>query len=486
VAYKGKLIKNVNKFFIVTISIIVLLAVGFMGFRFYKRLDKQKSQNINPQNYTQNAPSGKFSPYADLKFTKDYFPGTTDKNGVFMGGTETVKLVPYLGKLYAGIGYWNDNDAKSDPNPGAQVLVKDSATAPWRVEKSFGSEYVRTDALTPVTFTTDKNGKKLKPSVTMLLAGVSDGVVPQAIVWGKEGPAGEWIKMVVREDDGKTKMEESYVRIIFDHVDKVTGVHAVFAGVTKSALYRGVYDPDVPGKILWDKTPELTGSKRMMASAELSGDQYVTMSTNGNPNDQDGGLFKRIDGKTPRWEFIYEWIADAVAGAGLRGLTPVVDHANNKNMVLIGALETGIIQKIDPAKNNAVTEEINLKNYFEQKWGSLGGNVALPAYNDMTPVRDFKTGESLHLIGIWINHPDKTKNGAWYLVRHQDGTYIDGYVYDINNPVPEGKSLRAVRTIIASPFPEEKDKVFYFGGFDAGGRPIDKHNAAWIYKGTLK
>jgi hypothetical protein len=43
--------------------------------------------------------------------------------------------------------------------------------------------------------------------------------------------------------------------------------------------------------------------------------------------------------------------------------------------------------------------------------------------------------------------------------------------------------LRAVRTIIESPFAEERGKVWYFAGHGAERKLL--HNTAWIYKGTL-
>ena len=54
---------------------------------------------------------------------------------------------------------------------------------------------------------------------------------------------------------------------------------------------------------------------------------------------------------------------------------------------------------------------------------------------------------------------------------------------DAAHPVPEGSSLRGTRTIELSPFPEDKGRVFYFGGHDCAGR--DSHNTAWLYKGVL-
>jgi len=60
---------------------------------------------------------------------------------------------------------------------------------------------------------------------------------------------------------------------------------------------------------------------------------------------------------------------------------------------------------------------------------------------------------------------------------------IIGYVYDYDHPIRDGKSLRAIRTIVVSPFSEDDSKVIYFGGYDVAGR--FNHNAAWIYKGTF-
>ena len=92
------------------------------------------------------------------------------------------------------------------------------------------------------------------------------------------------------------------------------------------------------------------------------------------------------------------------------------------------------------------------------------------------------------LLGVWVNHPERRTAekgaGAWYLVRHADGTYTDGCVFDPKNPRPNPpRGLLAVRTIELSPFPQDKGRVFYFGGYDCAD--IESHNTAWIYKGAL-
>jgi hypothetical protein len=44
--------------------------------------------------------------------------------------------------------------------------------------------------------------------------------------------------------------------------------------------------------------------------------------------------------------------------------------------------------------------------------------------------------------------------------------------------------LRSARTVCISPFPEEKGRVIYFGGFDAAQGP--HRDTAWIYRGVMK
>jgi len=110
----------------------------------------------------------------DLKFTKDYTPGTKDAAGKFMGGTETVRLIGHGGRLFAGIGFWNDAP-DGDPRRrthGAQVLRKDSADAVWVVDRSWGKTYWRVNAMLSVTFTADAEGKPLVKPASLLLAAI--------------------------------------------------------------------------------------------------------------------------------------------------------------------------------------------------------------------------------------------------------------------------------------------------------------------------
>jgi hypothetical protein len=235
---------------------------------------------------------------------------------------------------------------------------------------------------------------------------------------------------------------------------------------------------------------------RVLCFAECNGDLYMAarITTGEDWKPVDGGLYRRVDGPKPSWQLVYRWpVAENVPQSRfLRGLTAVPDPRASGRQVLLAAFEyPGIIVRIDPGKDVIAPEqELDIKEFFNQAWNTPTARRrgAIAAYNRFLPVTDPDTGEKAHLLGLWINHPDRraTENGAsaWYLVRHADGTYGHGRVFDPKHPKPNPpRGLLATRTIEVSPFPEDKGRVLYFGGFDCAN--IESHNTAWIYKGTL-
>jgi hypothetical protein len=67
--------------------------------------------------------------------------------------------------------------------------------------------------------------------------------------------------------------------------------------------------------------------------------------------------------------------------------------------------------------------------------------------------------------------------------RSLNGTYKYGHLYDNANPVPTNERLRATRTICKSPFAQDQNAVYYFGGYDCARDT--SNNTSWIYKGVL-
>jgi arylformamidase len=433
-------------------------------------------------------------------FTQDYFPGTKDAHGQFTTGTELNYLVAHDGKLFATVSCWNLD--KNGPNPGPHVLVKKSATAPWEVDQVFGPDYLRAGSMKSVVFTTDRSGKKLDAPVAILIAEAARIRPPlSAGAWSRDDAKGKWTRMVVTTDttraDGNTTMGTE-LRAFASHVDRVTGVYHVFAAASKGAIFRGAFDPGVPGRIAWEKAPELDGARaRIHGLAEAEGVLYAAVGVIPDvTGPEGGGIFRRVDGVQPKWEFVYRWEAKSAhrrkSMPAMRGPT-AIPALDGKGEVLIGAPEsTGVIEVIAPGPMPLATRELDIRDYFAKSWNATGEmSASLFAYNEFTPFTHPDTGARVHLIGGWIRHPagGELNRSSWMLVRDATGHYTHLRVWDPAHPPAEivFGGLRGCRTICVSPFPEDKGRVIYCGGFDATGLGGDTkyRDTAWILKGAL-
>jgi hypothetical protein len=450
-------------------------------------------------------PKSNSQAFLDLKFTKDYFPGTKDRNGKLMGGVECNFIVVHKGRLYATVSTWKQKGWNRGETTGPQVLTKNAHDAQWEVDTTFGPEYGRAECLRSVTFTSDRAGRKLADPVTLLLAATT-GLTSKGIgVWSRNDQTGAWTRMAFGKANSAWGTE---IRALIDHVDRVTGVHCVFAAATEGVIYRGVYDPAVAGGIAWDVEPEYRhpatmAVQRAPASCEAGGVLYVSLEIDPK-SPGTGGIFQRVDGAKPRWEHVYEWTHAAAEREsqlghkfdrlvyGLAGV-PVPGTPYRETLICVRDL-WGQVLRLDPTRTDTATIEFDAQRYFEKEFQSENTKVVRLAANGFTPVTNPTTGENVHLAGLWVAHPDgadtKKGNSSWYLVRHADGSYAHGRVWTADDPVPNKSvrgGLRTTRAICLSPFPEDHGRALYFGGFDSGlsTSPEEFGYTAWIYKGTL-
>ncbi|MEM8953837.1 MAG: sulfatase-like hydrolase/transferase [Verrucomicrobiota bacterium] len=467
--------------------------------RYFGDLQATAAARANPDIYvpwskTENqtrlrrAKSG--DPLLNLDFSRDLPTGEKDPNGNLITGTECLHLEGHNGMLFATLSGWNHDKTRA-PWPGASVAVKKSADAPWEIEQNFGKDSGRAGSLHSVSFNTLADGEKLDAPAPILLCGIGGrSDAGKIVVWARNNATGNWVKTIAGEHGGPASPE---VRVLFDHVDSVTGIHHVFAAASNGMLFRGAYHPAVEGKILWHPEPELSGrDRRFMGAAEVDGTVYITIDLEPT-NPENGGLFKRIDGENPRWERVTGWQWSHPnphhlrPWFGMRGLTALGDGT------LLGAREhPGAIDRIHPdapAKERN-TVEFDVRSALLDTWDhppENPGGMAIIAYNDMLPLTHPTTGQETHLISLGTRHPEggtlRDPNplgaSAWYLVRYNATQYGLGRI-----PHPGDGTLRATRTICASPFPEEKNRVWYFAGFDAFGGPSHL-NTAWIARGEL-
>jgi len=376
-------------------------------------------------------------PFADFAFARDYEPGSTDVAGARMGGTETVCLLAHGGRLFAATGCWMDlpygeRGADHPAWTGPQILVKDSAQAAWRVDVSWPLAR-RVQSILSMRFVTDGEGKALEPPVQVLVAGPISDRLDHTGLWSRDDASGTWAESIVVDE------VNGGIRSLCAHRDRVTGVQSLFAGLSAGAVCRAVYDPSAPGSLRWTTAPELAGTGRVICLAEANGVLYAA----GGIRDEtllSGGLFRRVDGTAPRWELVWRWPHRLVERGDepeiLRGLTAVRDPLDGAHDVLLGTCAyPGVVYRIDPARDFAVTTELDIRRYFAEVFGvPLLRGPCLSAYNDFLPATDPDTGEALHLLGVWVKHPagqgPPEGASAWYLVRHANLTYSHGQVFD--------------------------------------------------------
>lgn len=402
--------------------------------------------------------------------------------------TEIENLTGHQGRLYAGTGALDDSDTPNvRPDPGAQVLCKDSSSGSWRREVHFGSEYLSVEALASLHLA----------GSPVLLAGPFHIAPPfETTVWAQKADGSGWVKTVLSSGDesGRTDVDDyhrsnAHIRAFGRHTDASTGTERIFAGDALGRIWTATYDAASPTRLHWATTPENADirSARVMGFAEADGVLYASITPKGTGLDR-GGLYRRVDGTNPRWEQVWNWyVADGDRAYPLRGLGAVTDPLGGGRQVLIGGQEEpGVMQRFDPV-GATVTVELDVHGYFTGIWGSLGRPHPIAAFNDVTPAIDPADGLTRHLIGMWVSEPqhaDSPHNGDHLLIRHPDGRRYEWMrVYDYDKPVPNGQELLGVRALCASPFADEAGRVWYLGGYDVGR--ITVTDTAWIMRASL-
>jgi len=116
-----------------------------------------------------------FSFLSAQEWEQSFIAGNLDINGLFMGGSEVLHLVPHKNKLFASIGYWQDENniwyGGNDLNLGwAQIICLENEDDSWNVDFDLGLNYLRPEILKQVIFTKDYNGNTLDaPDITMVI-----------------------------------------------------------------------------------------------------------------------------------------------------------------------------------------------------------------------------------------------------------------------------------------------------------------------------
>ncbi len=305
------------------------------------------------------------SAFADMTFTADYYaPGLPESEDI-SGTLEANALVVHKGKIYCSTTFAGTNGTPAESDP--KILVKDSAKGLWRIDYKGGSKFIRFPIIRSVQFTSDGSGRPLSSPVSVLVCGTGawrswnpDGVY----VMSRNDNTDQWHLNKISNNcwNAQNTNKGCEVRAIFDHKDKVTGVHYVFAGAYNGAVYRGWYNPAKPGLVEWDPVPEIDSSNAHALCATTLNDTLFMGMSFGEGSGQPGiwrpykdyGVWKRIDGvRNPvighnynpnnnlQWEWIKvpEWEKQDSPGqhtrmGQFRGLSTIPDPLDSTNKLL--------------------------------------------------------------------------------------------------------------------------------------------------------
>ena len=447
-----------------------------------------------------------YSPVAaGTGWTQSYKAGYTDAKGVCAGGSEIMHIVPHKGKLFAFNGYWTD---KNFGRQSAQVLRLDSPDGSWQVDLETTKSalkyekgnllHMKGNILKSVTFKKDKHGRRT--DATLLVAAswawnTNDKGHQATSVFARDDDTGKWSHSLLREGPrdipfgGKTLKVRRVPRDIELYRDPVTGIDRIFMLIGDPGILSGVYN-SATKSIEWDEKPEHPTDggafpARPLGITEANGRLYFSVG---------GKIFVRTNGPSPRWSLAYKIPGNVNTElGGIRGLS-TVDNPNGPGESLIfvwtpRGRSPGQIKRLDgielkESNETTLRELFNMQSLHgdARSTGSLGG------YNRFFPVKDPRTGKTVHLVGYeqTISASDKAISwhryykGALYGIRTEKQRYsnqgVNG-IWDPSKPV-----LVAPRAFAHSPFPGEEN-VIYVGGHDANFKPST--DMAWIFKAPL-
>ena len=427
------------------------------------------------------------------EWQQSFIAGNLDINGLFMGGSEVLHLVPHKNKLFASIGYWEDENniwyGGNDLNLGwAQIICLANEDDSWKVDFDLGLNYLRPEILKQVIFTKDYNGNTLDAPDTLLIVGAYSpnyisGIVT-ANIFVRNDANGLWDQVLIYE--GGFPAGENYsMRDIEIYTDQVTGIENLIISVGTQGIFSGKYNPNIDGKIEMGLNPEIGPlSIRSLGIAIANNSLYFS---SGNK------IFKRNDGFNPSYDVVHDFLdlgsnINSAVG-GIRGLSTISNPSGvNESMLLMwcpNGQSRGTIFRLDPSESQGFDRvyETKISLLVEDYLPGVTVTYLLGAYNEFYSFTDPASNEEYHIIGIESllqgeNYPtwNSFYSGAIFVLRDNSAQYE---LQEINGTIDfEDNPLVAVRCYAKSPF--ENEDALYFGGFDPNG--YTSTNNAWIYK----
>ena len=426
-------------------------------------------------------------------WSKSFTAGNFDSNSNVLGGSEVLQLIGHKNKLFASIGYWEDENniwyGGTNSSIGwGQIIRLDNSKGQWQEDFFLGANHLRPEVLKQVIFTKDSLGNPLSEADTLLLAAAySPNYITSTVTascFTRDDSNGTWDETIIIQ--GGFPAGENYsIRDIQIYTDQISGIEKIYISVGTKGIFTGKYNLTTTGKIDWIPTHEIGPLSIRPLGISIANSTLYFSSAN--------KLYKRIDGSSPTYTIVHDFsdlstnINSAVGG--IRGLTTIVNPNNNNQALLLmwcpDGQSKGVIYRLEPDGSGG------FNRFYETKTSVLvesylpGSNVKylLGAYNEFYEYVDPITSDAVHLVGLEANiigggYPtwNGYYKGALFAKRDANMQYS---IEEINGVIgTNDTALVANRCYVKSPFANED--ALYFGGFDPNSNTAT--NMAWIFK----
>ncbi len=437
---------------------------------------------------------------------------TTDQTSPVIHDTETNALVPQGHRLFAATDQWE----YPGQNAYGQVLVKDQASAPWKVFEQ--TQGLRVQALDSFSIPAGQGlgaGRSLLVTQAVLHGG-------SELQWALDGA-----QAFAPSDSYELSSAGDDVRAFGAH--EADGQWAVYAGVSPTGILRGVWSPQ-RHTLVFDPTPELRVSsgapgvpaQKVTGFADCGGALYTTIDTN---------LYRRNDGVLPsgvaRWVLVYKEPPVGAHNSGLRGISCVshdgspsllvstegngnvyrFDDLPNGQIDAAGSAATPLVPNLEFSPIPAIRKMLSQSGTTVPASGKGSIGYVIAAYNN----GDFESvnldGRTRQIFGFewgYVGSCLQTRTcgpvafgavhfdaAACFAIRTPSASSQDYEIHclsgrdfrlsgRVDTPIQAGQAFVSIRSIVPSPF---DDGRLYYGGYDCNFHPAD--GTAWVATSTL-
>lgn len=202
-------------------------------------------------------------------YSPSFQAGGYDASGNYLGGNEVRDCAGHLNVLYCGVSYWGNSYPLANYAYIMSLAGPQNLGNRWAQDFNLGSGNLAAVRLQEYTFTTTANGTPVAAPFPILFAGAwsiaTNPYIVQVLTRNDTANAGcsgghQWCMTTIDEPPSIPNGQLPQLRSLQGHVDNVTHVSMMFAGLEPAGIFAGSLNNGSTATsygITWGAAPEL-------------------------------------------------------------------------------------------------------------------------------------------------------------------------------------------------------------------------------------